>query len=69
VPKEALLADPNLDSVEVFVIEEGKARIRIVRVEETEASTVRILSGIKAGDVVATSEVRQLYDGANVKVQ
>jgi multidrug efflux pump subunit AcrA (membrane-fusion protein) len=69
VPRNAVLKDPTLDSVEVFVLEEGKARIRIVRIEETETSEVRILSGVSAGETVATSVLNQLYDGASVKVQ
>jgi RND family efflux transporter MFP subunit len=69
VPRNAVLTDPMLDSVEAFVLEEGKARIRIVRVEATETSEVRILSGVSAGETVATSELNQLYDGASVKVQ
>jgi multidrug efflux pump subunit AcrA (membrane-fusion protein) len=69
VPKEAVLVDPNLESIEAFVIEEGTARIRIVRIRETESDTVRILSGVSAGETVATSELRQLYDGAMIQAQ
>ncbi len=69
VPQNAVLVDPMLDAAEVFVLEEGKARIRIVRLGAEEASEVRILSGVSAGEVVATSALSQLYDGANVRVQ
>jgi membrane fusion protein (multidrug efflux system) len=69
VPRDAVLVDPTLDAVEVFVIEDGRAHIRIVAVEESEASVMRVLSGVSAGEVVATNALQQLYDGANVKVQ
>ncbi|MEJ2722152.1 MAG: efflux RND transporter periplasmic adaptor subunit, partial [bacterium] len=69
VPRNAVLIDPTLDSVEVFVLRENKARIRIVRVEDGDAPEVRILSGVTAGETVATSALQQLYDGASVKVQ
>lgn len=69
VPADAVLVDPMLDSAEVFVLEEGKARIRIVRLGAEEASQIHILSGISAGEVVATSSLEELYDGASVKVQ
>jgi multidrug efflux pump subunit AcrA (membrane-fusion protein) len=69
VPREAVWMDPTLDSAEVFVLKEHKARIRIVRVESTDAPTVRILSGVSAGEVVATSALEDLYDGASVKAQ
>ncbi len=69
VPQDAVLMDPTLDSVEVFVLEKLKARIRIVRLGATENSEVRVLSGISAGEIVATSALSQLYDGASVTVQ
>ena len=69
VPREAVLQDPVLESATVFVLQEGKARLRIVRIEDTGAATIRILSGVSAGEVVATSALQQLYEGASVKVQ
>ncbi len=69
VPRDAVLMDPTLDSAEVFVLEEGKARIRIVRLGAVDDSEVRILSGVSAGEVVATSALQQLYDGASVKAR
>jgi multidrug efflux pump subunit AcrA (membrane-fusion protein) len=69
IPREAVLEDPTLDSAEVFVIQDGKTRVRIVRLGEADAPEVRILSGVAAGEIVATSALRQLYDGARVKVQ
>jgi multidrug efflux pump subunit AcrA (membrane-fusion protein) len=69
VPREAVLEDAMLDSAEVFVLQDGKARVRIVQVEMAKAPEVRILSGVSAGEVVATSGLAQLYDGALVKVE
>jgi RND family efflux transporter MFP subunit len=71
VPRNAVLEDAMLDSAEVFVLQEGKARVRIIQIEETQAQAaeVRVLSGVSAGEVVATSSLSQLYDGAPVKVK
>jgi multidrug efflux pump subunit AcrA (membrane-fusion protein) len=69
VPREAVLQDAMLDSAEVFVLQDGKAHVRIVQVEATKGVDARILSGVSAGEVVATSELTQLYDGALVKVE
>ncbi len=69
IPRSAVLIDPTLDSAEVFVIQNGKARVRVVQVYGSEAAAVRIRSGVSAGEVVATSKLQQLYDGAAVKVE
>jgi multidrug efflux pump subunit AcrA (membrane-fusion protein) len=68
VPRNAVLIDPTLDSAEVFVVQSGRARVRVVQVYDAEAATVRIRSGVSAGEVVATDRLQQLYDGAAVKL-
>jgi multidrug efflux pump subunit AcrA (membrane-fusion protein) len=68
-PRSAVLVDPTVDSSEVFVLAGGKAHVRVVQVGEADDGMVRLLSGVSPGDVVATSELSQLYDGAAVKVQ
>ncbi len=67
VPKGAILVDPSMDSAEAFVLQSGKARVRVVRIGQAEGDTVRILSGVSAGETVATSGLQQLYDGASVR--
>jgi multidrug efflux pump subunit AcrA (membrane-fusion protein) len=68
-PRSAVLVDPTINSAEVFVLQGGKARVKVVQVGEENAGTVRIFSGLSAGEVVATSKLPQLYDGATVKLQ
>jgi membrane fusion protein (multidrug efflux system) len=66
VPVTSVLTDPTTTSSQIFVVESGKARARVVRVGETENGMVRVLSGIPAGATVATSNLKELYDGAVV---
>jgi multidrug efflux pump subunit AcrA (membrane-fusion protein) len=69
VPRNAVLVDSVLDSAEVFIIQEGKARVSVVNLGKAEADNVRILSGVSAGDVVATNRLPELYDGASVTME
>lgn len=66
VPKDAVSRDKTTDSNQVFVIENGKARLRVVSVADVTGEAVRILSGIADGDVVATGNRSELFDGAVV---
>lgn len=51
----------------VFVIKNGFAQQRLVQVGQTEGDLVELRSGIAADEVVATSNVDQLSDGAAVR--
>jgi membrane fusion protein, multidrug efflux system len=70
VPRRAVIEDANTNSYRVFVIDkENKARLRVVQLAARDAGdNTRIVSGIQANDRVATSNLAQLYDGADVKV-
>ncbi len=50
----------------VYVIQEGVARERLVQLGQTEGDLVEVRGGVSEGDVVATSNVEQLSDGAAV---
>jgi RND family efflux transporter MFP subunit len=52
----------------VFVIADGKAQERAVKVGGKQDGAVEILEGVKPGQRVATSSLAQLYDGAPVRV-
>jgi multidrug efflux pump subunit AcrA (membrane-fusion protein) len=68
LPRDAVLVDQSLNSSEVFVVDGGKAHVRVVQIGgAARAGMVRILSGVAPGDTVATSRLQQLYDGAAVK--
>ncbi len=66
VPVSSVLTDATTSSSQVFVVESGKARIKVVRVGEADNGMLRILSGVTAGATVATSNLKDLYDGAVV---
>jgi RND family efflux transporter MFP subunit len=65
VPAEAVAYFVGI--TKVFVIADGKARERQVRAGTREAGRVEILEGVKPGELVATSGLAQLYDGAPVQ--
>ncbi|HVS82619.1 MAG TPA: efflux RND transporter periplasmic adaptor subunit [Pyrinomonadaceae bacterium] len=51
----------------VFVIKNGHAEQRLIQSGQTESDLVEIKSGVAADEVVATSNVDQLSDGAAVR--
>lgn len=67
VPSEALI--PIQNGKMIFVLEEGKAKQIKVETGSRTGSSVRILSGLKAGDTILTSGVMSLKDGVPVKVK
>ncbi len=69
VPARAVIRDKTTDSNQVFVVSDGKARLRVAQVGETIGDSIRVLSGISGGEVVALERQNELYDGAPVKVR
>lgn len=67
VPRSAILADPSTDSSQVFVIVDGRAGVRVVRLGDPVDGMVRVLSGVTAGEKVAVTNLEQLYDGLVVQ--
>lgn len=67
IPRAALVSDQNTQSYRVFVIQGDTAKLRVVQLGTQEGDTVQILSGINADEVLATSNLQQLYEGARVK--
>lgn len=68
VPKSAIYNDQPTQSYRAFVIVEGIARLRVIQLGLEEGEFQQILSGIEADEVVATSSLEQLYEGAKVAV-
>jgi multidrug efflux pump subunit AcrA (membrane-fusion protein) len=68
VPREAVVNDQNTNSYRVFVIQDGAAHLRIVQIGDEENGSVQILSGVQPDEMVATSNLQQLYEGARVQV-
>jgi len=67
VPATAVLTDFSSNASRVFVIENGRARVRVVQAGGTENGTTRIVTGLSRGAVVAASNLPDLYDGAPVE--
>lgn len=70
VPSRAVIADANTNSYRVFVIDkDNKARLRVVQLAARDrGETTRIVSGLTDNDRVATSNLAELYEGADVTV-
>ncbi len=66
VPKQAVLRDKTTDSNQVFTISDGKAHLRVVAIQDTSGDEIRLASGITGNEVVATSNLPELFDGAPV---
>ncbi|MDX6695513.1 MAG: hypothetical protein QOF02_3116 [Blastocatellia bacterium] len=69
VPRSAVFSDQNTQSYRVFVIQGDTAKLRVVQIGGEEGDTVQILSGVNADEIVATSNLQQLYEGARVRQQ
>jgi RND family efflux transporter MFP subunit len=70
VPRRAVIEDLNTNSYRVYVIDkDNKARLRVVQLAARDTGdSRRILSGVQENDRVATSNLAQLYEGAEVTV-
>jgi len=64
VPESALV--PSLDTFSVFVVEEGRARLRTVRLGVRLPGKVELLEGLSAADEVVVSGTQKIVDGTRV---
>ncbi|MCU1325929.1 MAG: efflux transporter, family, subunit [Bryobacterales bacterium] len=69
VPSAAVVRDKTTDSNQVFVIDEGKAHLRVAQIGEELNGQIQIIAGVKAGETVATSGQASLFEGAAVTVK
>ena len=66
VPQKAVLQNP-LGTV-VFVVEDGKAVVRPVKVAESSENDFVIDNGLKEGDMVVVNNFFRIKNGAGVKI-
>jgi len=66
VPKSAVFNHQATQSFRVFVIQDGIAKLRVVQLGTEDADAHQIITGVEADEVVATSNLDQLYEGAKV---
>jgi multidrug efflux pump subunit AcrA (membrane-fusion protein) len=69
VPRTAVLRDKTTDSYQLYAVENGTARLRVVVPGDPDGDSIRILSGLNGGETVATSRVSELFDGAAVQAR
>ncbi len=67
VPRNAVMRDQTTDSFQVYMVQSGRARLRVVQTGETVGDQIRIVSGVSANDTVATSNLPALFDGVAVE--
>jgi RND family efflux transporter MFP subunit len=69
VPRAAVNRDKTTDSNQVFVVQNGTARLHVVSVGNSDdPHLVRVVSGVAAGDMVIIGNQSDLYDGARIEV-
>ena len=66
IPRSAVYNHQATQSYRAFVIEEGVAKLRVLQLGTEEGESIQILSGLSADEIVATSNLDQLYEGAKV---
>lgn len=64
IPEQAIW--PIGQDKTVFVVTDGKAESRVVRLGERQPGTVEVVSGLEVGEVIVTAGQMKLYDGAAV---
>lgn len=70
VPRRAVFADPNTDSLQLYVVQGDRARLRVIQLgKEQDKDMVSVATGISAGETVSTGDPQKLYDGATVRVR
>ena len=69
VPKNAVVRDRTTDSNQVYVVDGGKAHLRVVTLGNTDGENIRVISGVAAGEEIAINRQADLYDGAAVDAQ
>ena len=72
-PRRALLVPAHAiqrhgQVLSVYVVQDGVARLRLIRVGTSSSEGVEVLAGLDAGESIVVSPLTRLVDGANVTV-
>jgi RND family efflux transporter MFP subunit len=65
-PADAVFSVADADAM--YVVEDNRARLRVVQLGDTQQGVVRVDAGLQEGAIVATSNLDKLSDGASVRV-
>lgn len=66
IPKEAL--NETSDQTTVYIVENGKAKLKNIKVGSSYKDKVYVLQGLKVGDMVITSGQINLTDGSLINI-
>jgi len=66
VPTAAIITDAETATSRVFAVRDGTATLLVVQPGDASGDQTRILNGVEAGEVIATSNLAGLRDGAKV---
>ena len=69
VPRVALFTPAGSPSPQVFVVQDGKARLRVVQAGQPQGDVILVTSGLQAGEMVVTNAPEKLFDGEPVSVR
>lgn len=67
IPASAVLERGQLEIA--FVLQDGAARMRLVRTGRRTGAEVEIAAGLNDGELIATSELESLHDGDRVEIR
>ena len=72
-PRQALLVPAHAiqrhgQVLSVYVVQDGVARLRLIRVGTSSSEGVEVLAGLDAGESIVVSPLTRLVDGADVTV-
>jgi len=67
IPENALLTSPQGDKI-VFIVENDKTSLRMVKTGVEQGHRIQILEGIKAGELVVISGNENLNDGMKIQL-
>jgi RND family efflux transporter MFP subunit len=65
IPASAVKAEGDVNKV--YVVKDGAARERLVQLGLLEGETIQIKQGLSEGEMIATSNLAELFDGVQVR--
>lgn len=69
VPRSAVIKESGESAARIYVVEGDTVKVRVAQTGELDGEMVRVLNGVKPDEVVATSRLEELFDGAAIRRQ
>lgn len=67
-PARAVLTEGGTNSSQVYIVENGRARLRVIQVSDRASGMVRVISGLTGRERLVVDHLAELFDGAPVRV-